>query len=507
MSNPIDPGAEKSSSNDDGSGRALFAATWYVIVVLIRMYRFLNQIDRKVAGFLPVLSEIIEHWDYTDSQWVNAYRHLSQGTIQVGSIVVTRQNFSWRREGRWGHPLTSLEWKKQIFFGPPGMQPAESTLFHTEQPRLPDSGDMYNTMQSKVHKLHTSNGQVIKVDDDDDETLHDFLERNDQIVLMYGLNFIEIPNGYSEPIQLGTLQEEELRCLLFSRALAISVLLVAKTWWFPIGFALMAVVPLYKKLPQHLRNAIGINRLIQRVDQADWNFCRRVGRDAVNIEVASRVLRDRFITNTAHPNRTFDVILFYGNRRAWCRCQPNTPGDIIHRDTRNTWIEFCIPTQTPWRNRVYYFIHRLVHTIVPWGHNANWVHNLIYAFAVGWTAASTHVVTPSPTASLVAATIMFVVTCIPGWLPNLQATPWGEGDVTVVAWYVLLLRIVLGKAFGGPILKVIKFVWKVLKILGIPIPALPSWLISSSPQSQNHTAQTATVRPSNFSAWANTTAS
>ena len=488
MSNSFSSGAEKPSFNDDSSASVLFTAAWYVIVVLIRMYRFLNQIDRKVSGFSPVLSDIIEHWDYTDSQWVTAYNHLSHGTIQVGSVVVTRQNFSWRRERRWGYPLTSLEWKKQIHFGPPGTQPAESTLFYTEQPRLPDNGDMYNMMHSNVHKLHTSNGQVVKVDEDDDKKLHDLLERNDQIVLMYGLNFIAIPNGYSEAIRLETLQEQELRCLLFSLALAISVLLVSKTWWFPIGFALMVVVPLYQKLPQRLRNVIGLDRLIQRVDGADRTFSQRAARDAANIEVAARVLRDKFITNTPQPGRTFDVILFYGNRRAWCRCQPNTPRDPIHRATSNTWIEFCIPTQTPWRNRMYYFIHGLVHTIVPWGHNANWMHNLIYAFAVGMTAASTHVISPSATGSLLAAIIVFVVTWIPKWLPNLRTTPWGQGDVTVVAWYVLLLRIVVGKAFASPILKVIIFVWTVLKTSGVPIPALPSWLNSSSPQTQNHTA-------------------
>ncbi|KAE8334976.1 hypothetical protein BDV24DRAFT_169661 [Aspergillus arachidicola] len=444
------------------------------------MYRFQYQIDTNVSGFLQVLSEIIEHWYYKDDQWTEAYDRLSQGTIRVGGAVISKQDFSWRREGRWGYPLTCLEWRKMIHFGAPGM-PADRPLSHTKQQRLLDNGEMYKFMETQLRTIRTRNGHVIRVDDKSDDTLHEQLETNDQLILMYGLNFIAIPTGASEGINLETVKEEEVVCLLFSLALAISVLLVAKTWWYPVGFALMAAVPLYKKLPQRAKDILRINHLIQTVDEDDWEFCRRVSRDAANIEVASRVLRDQFVANTAYPNRTLDVLLFHRNRRAWCRCQPNTHGNIAHRGTRNTWIEFCIPTQTPWRNRAYYFLYRLANTVVPWGHNDNWLPNLIYAFLVELSAASTYIAAPAAN-GLIAPTVAFFLLWIPKWLPNLRDTPWGEGDVTVIAWYVLLLRIVIGDSFGGPILKVVIFVWTLLKATGAPVPALPPWWNSSTPQ-------------------------
>ena len=434
--------------------RLLLALLWFVFSVALRILMVMQEIDHYNPGILPLLEEFVSELGFTDAAWLEAYSILRNNTI---GPQVSIHPISCRREER--ERIGGMRWirltlrdvfhfivaqfvqeQRQVVMTPPGEVPSlhQAQLWF----RCPRAFARFATILEWKHFFWIHPAQTGEIPDgflggllprrildhnrpvpttyrldvespQNADIITNLLHDPGRMIMIYGLNIIEIEGGEGRVVHLGeaNLKRGFVACgLTFMLVLGIM-----------INFPKLSPLLLFTLLP------LLIQYRTHQMSAAQTQFFAQVCMQVERIEFASRHLVRGLVQDPNLVGKSIDVRLHYNDIQAWCRCNPVPPGEPAES---RTWVEIMIPSKYPMYGRLFELLDMLLHSILPWGHSRNWSANLVYATTTLYATSR----------SLWLGYIGIALAVFARWFA--PRTAWGDGDPWTLAWFTWVTQII-----------------------------------------------------------------
>lgn len=352
------------------------------------------------SGLIPVILHPFEFLGEIDDSWEKFHESAHGRTLSIGEKVV---NTAWRDK----HSLArfnAVTWKRKFWFGEPD---AGKTLDNKDE-TIPEY-----RRKTILERLDGPNPAKHKLDDLNPPS-------PDKLILIYGGDAMIIPKGNCKVPKIDKIRRFRARRLL-TKQLLISVCLMLS---FRLHLAVIIAVSVWMVV-FCLAWFLG-GRMAKPEKSPDDNLFTRVSKSANAVELAARHLANT--TKQSDDKRlAIDVILYYKDQVAWCRCQTRP-------SAQNTWIEVNIPSNLPFFDLLFRINELVINTFIPWG----WMGDYKANRSLGYITLGLSAIHP-----------------LLGWLGLLLAlvlkvahknpkSVWADGDTWIFSWYVCLLQSLTG---------------------------------------------------------------
>jgi hypothetical protein len=420
------------------SVKQLWLIGWLLGCMLIRQMMVMTHLDGSNAGIIPALNHIFERFIDEDEEWNTASRNLPDDGIKIGSTSLNKQDLLRPVHGRLLVLWSILKWKRKYWFRPQ-VAPAGLTTCRRRTRYVRENEDRD---QQGLEALLQRDRRDLKLIDVNHQ--YEFFEstspRDDKaLLLVYGRHLIYVQSDADKHFNHAQVDQDikQLKCLKISR---LSLLLLLASAGPAIAGGLQPgssglAYLIFLGCNLGIGFAIIVSSIMRgyKMTLAQKMFFGAVTRNCHRIEYIARRIKTQYAPErvTCEENRCIDVLLFYGDQKAWCRCQPTPDGP--DDNMKNSWIELDIPSESKYTNAAVGVLDVWLHTLLPWGW-INWVGGMV------WTPVYHYVCVAldpwfGPLIFIAAVFCLAFGAGIP-WLHAL-----GE---TEIIWYMLLYRVLAG---------------------------------------------------------------